>query len=565
MAKKVNEITHPDYDVMTAKWDKYRYTFTGGADFTSQYLKSMSVREDSGDFKTRKEISYCPAHAKAAIMEIKNAIFQRMVDITREGGSKTYQAAIRGQMRGVDRVGNNMNGYIGRLILPELLALGKIGVYIDRAEGIENLTLADTVDKHPYLYKYQAEQIRSWSFDEDNNLSALLLEDTRDEVDEETGLVEFQYTVYRLVRKVDGVIVVKFYDADGDPLPGEEYMLGIPEIPFVVFEISQSLLTDVCDYQVALLNLASSDMSYALKSNYPFYTEQFNPMSNNFVRSAVTGGVDGSEPGEASEADTAKPNEIVVGATHGRRYTKDTERPGFIHPSSEPLRISMDKQKDLIQEIRQLVNLAVTNIEPTRASAESKKMDMGGLEAGLSYIGLELEYGERQIQEIWASYESSGNIATINYPERYDLRSDADRREEADKDSEIMETIASPTFQKVMAKKIVRTMVGHQVTNEEMDKIEKEIDAAPFIVVRRKDHLEIDLDKGLVSAATASKAAGYPDGEAEIAQKEKAVRLKLVKDAQSADDAASRGNTDEVIDSSSAVDEKTASQDGDIK
>ena len=88
----------------------------------------------------------------------------------------------------------------------------------------------------------------------------------------------------------------------------------------------------------------------------------------------------------------------------------------------------------MIQEIRQLINLADTKIDPTRASAESKKMDMGGLEAGLSYIGLELEYGERQIQEIWSMYENSKNIATINYPERYDLRSDADRREEAEKE-----------------------------------------------------------------------------------------------------------------------------------
>jgi len=560
---KVNEIVHPDYDAMSSKWTKYRYTFAGGSDFINKYLKSLSTREETADFSTRKEISYCPAHAKSSIMEIKNAIFQRMVDITREGGSKTYQEAIRGNMRGVDRAGNNMNGYIGRLILPELLALGKIGVYIDRAEGIEDLTLADTVEKHPYLYRYQAEAIRAWSFDIENKLDSLLLQDTRDEKDEDTGLVVGTETVYRLLKKQDGVVTIKFYDAIGQPLIGEEYTLGISEIPFVIFEISQSLLTDVSDYQIALLNLASSDMSYALKSNYPFYTEQSSPLANPFIKSAMTGGVSGSEPGEASEADTAKPKEIIVGSTDGRSYPKGTERPGFIHPSPEPLRVSMEKQKELIQEIRQLVNLAVTNIVPTRASAESKKIDMGGLEAGLSYIGLELEYGERQIQEIWSMYEGTSDIATINYPERYDLRSDEDRRVEAEKDSEIMETIASPTFQKVMAKKIVRTMIGHQISNEEMDKINTEIDSAPFVVVRRKDYLEIDLENGLVSAATASRACGYPDGEVEIAQKEKAKRLAVIKESQESSDPASRGNPDESVDTQSATNEKIVSQDED--
>jgi hypothetical protein len=63
-------------------------------------------------------------------------------------------------------------------------------------------------------------------------------------------------------------------------------------------------------------------------------------------------------------------------------------------------------------------------------------MDNQGLEAGLSYIGLVLEAAERQIAEFWAAYEeresvSKREVATIKYPDRYSLKTDADRITEA--------------------------------------------------------------------------------------------------------------------------------------
>ena len=56
-------------------------------------------------------------------------------------------------------------------------------------------------------------------------------------------------------------------------------LIDIPEIPFVLMELDTSLMTDIADYQISLLNLASSDVNYALKSNFPFYVAQFNPVA----------------------------------------------------------------------------------------------------------------------------------------------------------------------------------------------------------------------------------------------------------------------------------------------
>ena len=54
------------------------------------------------------------AFAKGAIIDVQNAIFQRMADISRTGGSSEYQMVIAGKNGGVDREGSSMNHFIGQ-------------------------------------------------------------------------------------------------------------------------------------------------------------------------------------------------------------------------------------------------------------------------------------------------------------------------------------------------------------------------------------------------------------------------------------------------------------------
>src|SRR5690606_25812922 len=132
------------------------------------------------------------------------------------------------------------------------------------------------------------------------------------------------------------------------------------------FELSQSLMTDISRYQIALLNLASSDINYALKANFPFYTEQQDFRTGSHFNQA----------GDVEEGTDGKGKEVIVGVTSGRAYPIGTDRPGFIHPSSEPLKVSMEKQEQLKAEIRQLIGLAISSLSPTKqSSAESKAMD----------------------------------------------------------------------------------------------------------------------------------------------------------------------------------------------
>jgi hypothetical protein len=552
---RIDHVRHPHFVATFPDFHKFRTVFEGGRHFIQRYLIKFSARESDGDFANRKKISYAPAHAKAA-----------MADIVRRGGPQSYHNAILGQGRGVDLRGNSMNSFLGRIILPELLVLGRVGVFIDKPPIPENSTLKGTKTLQPYLYWYSAEDIRSWHFNEINELDAVLLEDhffARDE----NGLISSESTRFRLMTlEPGGGVKIRFFAFTGDvsknasgpqELFEEEVVLDLERIPFVILELSHSLLQDVADYQIALLNLASSDVNYALKSNFPFYTEQRSATST--LPHMIPQGTEGT----AKEGGTAKNQSIAVGATQGRSYPKGLDRPEFIHPSPEPLLASMQKQQQMINEIRQLINLALSNVKPVRASAESKQIDNQGLEAGLSYIGLELQWAEQEIAKIWADYEKSDEIAHIKYPDNYQLRTDKDRRDEAKELEALKDGTPSATYKKEICKQIARVALGAKLPPDILETIEKEIDAS-VVVETDSETVRNDLEAGLVSNDTASQIRGYPEGEAEKAKVDQAERLALIAAAQSSaatnGPMAARGVPDADANPGSGVDEKTLSR-----
>lgn len=554
---KISSSVHPDYTIDYVDWVKFRYIVEGGDEFIEQYLKSFSARENTTDFNQRKEITPLPAFASAAITDVKNAIFQRMADIARTEGSKSYQDVIQGKLGGVNLLGATMNYFIGNEVLPELLNMGKVGVYVDMPEIHAGQTLNETGSVHPYYYIYKAEQIKNWRLakrGEFVEFDMLLLQETVLTYDDIYDLPEKDIVRYRLLTNEDGVVTVRFFDTDGnqtdmDGKPSRESIeLGIKKIPFTLFEMNHSLLKNVANHQIALLNLESSDISYALKANFPFYVEPQHPHKSPHLK------------GRENE-------QVELGGIDGRSYPSGSPPPEFIHPSSEPLKASMEKQRQLKEDIRGLINLALSAIQPKYASAQAKEFDEHGLESGLSFIGLILEHGERQLASLFAEYENNKEIAIINYPDRYSLKSDETRIEEADKLHTMMVKIPSKKAQKVITQLVVKKLLETKIPTEELNAILKEIEEADYLT-SDPETIHSDLEKGLVSTITASKARGY-DAETEVSQAklDHAERIQQIKDAQSNDNADARGidDLDNDNDNNSAKQEKEKSQNSDLQ
>ena len=541
---------HPVYGEMERLWRDWRMGYEGGERFIEEFLMFFSNREDPVQYAERRRIAYLPAFAKEGINDIKNAIFQRTSDVTREGGSKAYQEAVNGGDGGIDFRGSTMGSFMGRKILAELLVLAKVGIYVDNSE-LEGDTLSANIGKRPYIYHYTAENILNWKLARRNNgtdveFTALLLRDWAFKEDEETGLAGDRIQMFRHLRLIDEKVQVTWFSDIDLTINGtkidkgetiREATLDIPRIPFVLMEISESLMKDIVRYQASLLNLASSDVYQLTNANFPFLTEQYDPRFASLFLKGERGVSDDGAAGFNQHDDDVKddpePNpgvkkeEELIGPTQGKLYPKGMERPQFIHPSSETVVASMDKQNIMKQEIRELLSLSLSNIQPRMASAEAKQLDERGLESGLSAIALELEQGERMVARMFSMYEN-GTAATIKYPERYALQSGADRREEIKDLASTLKDCPSVKGRKEIQKKMIELAIGNRLSDTKLEEILQEIDAADFMT-GDPEIITVAVENQLVSPDIAARALGLPGGDdikkAEEAHASRAARV----------------------------------------
>jgi hypothetical protein len=524
-----------------------------------------------------------PAYARLAINDVRNAIFQRMRDITRRGGSTVYQSAANGLNLGVDKRGSTMNAFLGIKVLTDLLIMGRAGVFVDAPALTGEVTLFTAQEQRPYLYFYPIEDILSWTCskpEEPSEFQAILLRDVVLNYDQRTYLPTTTVERFRMlwINRDTGLVNLQFLDTDGNPIdrlgnPGGVYELELRRIPFVLLDLGDSMIKDIVNHQIALLNLGSSDINYALKSNFPFYVEQRDSRAaGTHLKPAATDGT--ATTGGQPSANT----NIEVGVAQGRSYEKGLNQPNFINPSSEPLKASMDLQEKLEDEIRKLVHLAVANLA-LRQSAESKSMDNQNLEAGLSYIGLVLENAERQIAEHWSAYEERNpihrEIPTIKYPDVYQIRTDDDRIEEASKLVKLMAVVPGRKVKRELAKCIVVALLGGKINVDDLKDINDEIDKAPYITSDVNTIIQA-VENGLCGEKTGSIALGFEDDEVTQARKDHAQRAIRVLQAQmktagkpggggaptTEDNPAARGAPDLSTDPNKAAEgEKTTSQD----
>ena len=536
---RIIDSRYPNWLTTCSDWEKWRLTYRGGDEFRNKYLERFTSREDPNDFEARKRLTPVPSFAKAAINRIRNSIFQRMHDITRRDGSPAYQRAIAGLDQGVDRRGSTMNAFLGVKCLTELLVMGRVGVFVDNSV-VAGETLADVGNARPYLYPYQVEDILNWACtkpDEPSEFQAVLLRDTCMDYDQTTMLPLEKFQRMRLlwISPDTGLVNLQFYSTNGDPIdrdgnPSGPIELELTRIPFVILDITDSLLKDICNHQIALLNLLSSDVNFALKANFPFYIEQrdLRAVGSHLKQAANPDGT-ATAGGQA-----AHDNEITMGATRGRAYDIKANPPAFINPSSDPLKASMDLREEIAQEISRLVNLGV-EVLGSRMPAGTQALDSGGLEAGLSYIGLVLESAERKIAEFWAAYEdrvvARRKVATIKYPDRYSLKTDKDRIEEATQLSKLMSSVPGQTVKREISKSITQALLGGKVSVETITKVNAEIDESLYTTSDPTTILAA-VEAGLCGEKTGSMALGFSETEHIQAKKDHAERAARVAQAQ---------------------------------
>lgn len=559
--RRLKDLTHPEYGELSADWYRWRLCYEGGRRFRDRYLEQYK-HETTDDFAKRRRMTYVPAFAKSAVNEVRDAVFQRLHDVVRRGGSTSYVQSCDGQEGGVDKRGSSMENFIAATILPELLSMRRVGIWIDNGEIFGEQTLAGSKAK-PYLYIYRAEDIINWTYYDrlPGEFSSVLLRDGgfRYDPDYAFPLVRQDLHRWAFINK-DGFVEVHFEDEKGLPQPPK--ILKLKRLPFVMFELRESLLKDIDQYQIALLNLASTDVSWVWRANFPIFIKAHDPKDQSqFLRppqpekpqpprgDPIPNTPPLPKSGQAAQAAQAKNQEVVLGITSAVSYPSTAPPPAFISPSSEPLRASMDKQEVMKSEIRQLLHLNVASQSPTMASAQSKSLDWKSLDNGLAAIGLELERGERRLSESWHEYENRP-VPIIRYPKIWSTLSDEQRAANVASLKVSMSTAPSKLARIEILKDMARLLVGHKVPAEVMEAIETEIEGADYPTGDWEAIVQ-DVENGLVSLATASRARGYSPSEAPAAEADHQRRIERIALAQTsgsspggAGDPAARGVKD---------------------
>lgn len=523
----LGSILHPTLRHNFDEWEKWRLSYEGGKQFIHNYLKKLSDDESDDEFLARKHRTFVPRFAAAAIDDIKNSIFQRICDVKRVGGPKSYQQAIKGHDEGVDLEKSDMNSFIGTKIITELLIMSRVGVLTDNFDDLGSTQL-DKGSKRPFLKTYVSENIINWR-KHNGQFIKLLLRESIEEFNNH-GLPSDFTTRFRLYELTeDNNVEVTFFDDDKLDKVIASITLDIERIPFRLFEIPFSLMRDIDDYQIALMNLESTDISYFMRANFPMYFEFFDPKTE-IPYQKTPNSDNGTDP------NFNKNRELKVGLAKGRRLpaVQGALPPGFTSPDPDNIRASMEKGKQLKEDIRLIANLNLININPRRQSDASKIVDLKPLEASLSYLGLVLNIGEQGIAEDWQMFEPEGDEPSISYPKNYSLKDDSQKREEAKELNLLKNEVPSSSYKKFIAKKIVNVTVGTDLTDAELEKIHNEIDSANTLTSDPTVILESH-KRALIKGEDAAVALGYDPSGVKEAEEERARRIKQSLEAKGID------------------------------
>lgn len=537
----ITDVRSPGYVEDFSEWSRWRLAVKSGPNYINSRLARLPS-ETLQDYSQRIRMTPAPATIKTTIREVIAGVFSQMNMTTRSGGPPSLQAAFKGQTTGVDGAGTSIDEFMVLRVLRELLIMRRVGIYLDRKPLIQG-TLQEAKSRPPYAYIFPAEQILAWHLDTgaivpDELLLQRLVPETWESSQLITGHTQ-QYSHY--LRTSDGVVVTE-YGEQGDKL--NQFTLDLHEIPFILLELDESLISEAVTCQDALLNLGSSNLTFAIASNLAVYVEQ---TDMTWLMSQLKTVQDGEKGIETAS------NEIILGLTRGRRYDQKSEAPDFISPDNSNLIRAFDLHRQLRDDIRQMILLAVHNVSIRgNVTATALAHSTAAASNGLAAIATTLARAERVLARFWADYENEPDDFTVKYPPDFQILSQEARLALIDKYVTLRDAVPSRHYQEAVSDMIVSLVLGAQVSATLASSIKQEIRNAPAMISDPKVITALIKD-GPLPREYAARLLGLPADAGEKANAEHADRLRRIAEAQS--DAAARGTPDLAADNN-AADEK---------
>lgn len=165
-----------------------------------------------------------------------------------------------------------------------------------------------------------------------------------------------------------------------------------------------------------------------------------------------------------------------------------------------------------------------------------------------------MEDAENKFAEFYAEYETAPgkiptDVAKVEYPDRWNLKSDEERLKEAETIAKMIYAVPGKEIKTELAKMVADTLFGGKLSSKRMSAIVKDIENANY-ATSDPQVVKIAHELGLVGNKTASISLGYDEDEHVEAQKDRAKRVALTKEAQTPgglQNPAARGVPDEGV------------------
>ena len=557
MTQHITEVRHPSYVAEMEFWGKWRLIANGGDRFVRAYLQQQSDEDDLA-FTRRRESSPAATFVKAALQEILSAFFTRTPGIRRDGGPPSYIEACAGSNLGITGFGGSINQFMVLEVLRELLIMRRVGIFVDRPVFGPETSVAEANSLPPYLYTVPVEDILAWRLLPGNLTPVeVVLRRYRDTFIEQSYLSTGTEPYYQHFQKLPTGVLLTEYSEKQEKINVRE--LALPTIPFILLEVDAPVVKDVAGLQIALLNLSSSNLAFALSSNLSVYTEQTDMATFMAALRRSSPSEDAPEdPDEDTPQTDGGSHVIRLGKNRGRRYLMNSERPAFISPNNDNLARAAALVTDLKEDIRRLMHLAISNLT-TKAltSATAVVQSQSATNNGLAVLGALLEQAERNVAVLWGYYESA-DPAVIKYPTDYQLLTDAERYDLIEKLLKLRDAAPSRTYQVVVTRQLASVLLSHRIPADTLATILTEIDKAP-VLMSEIDAVNQCVESSILPRKYAAAALCFPDDAAVLANQEHADRLQRIAESQ-AEGGTARGNSDGPP---TAKEEKTVSQDPD--
>jgi len=372
---KIIDTTHAEYEDKLATWERYRLAYLANDEYYNTTINAFSSKEGSTQLAERKRQAYNALPVKNYISALQNHTWRKRFDYEYEANNQLVDDILQ---RNADGKFNSIFHFHANDILKWLPTYDTVWIYTAQHSFQGEITLAQQREQglNPYFVLVSPENITNWKLKEDSQTEfSQVMMKTWEEVEDEYGFAAFQmrYLVFR------EDVIIKF-DEEGEEV--ERYDNEIGKVPFVRLTIDESFISDIVRIAAAAVNLASGNLNFLNKSNFPILTQKGQEPLENFNAYADTG--------------------VFVGEDGEMKYLE--------YPTG-----SLDFNENTMKALQELADRAASQKYQSIAtkmtqSGESQKENFKDIDAALAWINNTISEGLIQSVKYMGLYLGVGDV-----------------------------------------------------------------------------------------------------------------------------------------------------------